>query len=275
MVLTATGPDRPGLTAAIASAVAAAGGNILELGQQADPYLHRYACRLEIEGDLDHSSLSSALDLLAAERQIAWVVHDPRERPRVVIACSTTMHCVTDLVGRILSGDLHCDLAGIVSDKDSAKGLAETLGIPFFLVPVGSDRSAQEQAFADAVASLEPELVVLARYMRILPGWITERFEGRMINIHHSTLPAFPGANPRRRAHERGVKAMGATAHYVTEDLDEGPIIEQDMIRVGNHTLAEVIQLGEDVERLVLARAVRLHLEHRVIIFGRRTCVFN
>ena len=274
-ILTVTGPDRPGLTALITSAVTAAGGNIIELGQQADPYVGRYGCRIAIAGRLDAALLATELDDLATIKSIEWTLHDQDWRPRVVIACSSALHCVTDLIGRMQTGDLACDLVGIVSDKTAVQDLAGRLSIPFVHVPVGDDRSAQEASFADAVASFHPDLVVLARYMRILPEWITETHAGRMINIHHSTLPAFPGANPRRRAHERGVKLIGATAHYVTEDLDEGPIIDQDVIRIGNHSLAEVVQQGEDIERLVLARAIRLHLEHRVMIFGRRTCVFD
>lgn len=274
-ILTVTGPDRPGLTALITSAVTAAGGNIIELGQQADPYVGSYGCRIAIAGRLDSALLAAELDDLVVIKSIEWTLHDQDWRPRVVIACSSALHCVTDLIGRMQTGDLACDLVGIVSDKTAVQDLAGRLSIPFVHVPVGEDRASQEAAFADAVASFTPDLVVLARYMRILPAWITEAHAGRMINIHHSTLPAFPGANPRRRAHERGVKLIGATAHYVTEDLDEGPIIDQDVIRIGNHSLAEVIQQGEDIERLVLARAIRLHLEHRVMIFGRRTCVFD
>ena len=274
-ILTVTGPDRPGLTALITSAVTAAGGNIIELGQQADPYVGLYGCRIAIAGRLDADLLAAELDDLVAIKSIEWTIHDPGWRPRVVIACSSALHCVTDLIGRIQVGDLGCELAGVISDKTAIEDLAGRLALPFLHVPVGDDRETQEAAFADAVTSFNPDLVILARYMRILPSWITDAYAGRMINIHHSTLPAFPGANPRRRAHERGVKLIGATAHYVTADLDEGPIIDQDVVRIGNHSLAEVIQQGEDIERLVLARAIRLHLEHRVMVFGRRTCVFD
>jgi len=275
MILTATGRDQPGLTAAITTAVTAAGGNIIELGQQTDPYVQLYGCRIAITGDLAEEQLVTELDALGVRLGISWTLHDRQVRPRLVIACSAALHCVTDLLGRIQTGDLRCDLVGIVSDKPAVADLAARMAVPLLEVPVGEDRVAQEQAFAEAVASFSPDLVVLARYMRILPAWITDAYEARMINIHHSTLPAFPGANPRRRAHERGVKMIGATAHYVTAELDEGPIIDQDVIRIGNHTLSETIQLGEDVERLVLARAIRLHLDHRVMVFGDRTCVFG
>ena len=274
-VLIATGPDRPGLTAAITSAVAEAGGNIVELGQQVDPYVGSYGCRVAIEGELDRSVLDARLGELSSQQELRWVLHDVHVHPRIVICCSTALHCVTDLTGRLLTGDLHGDLVGIVSDKEAARSMTESLGVPYLHVPVGEERADQEAAFGEALGSLQPDLVILARYMRILPSWLTERYAGRMINIHHSTLPAFPGANPRRRAHERGVKLIGATAHYVTEELDEGPIIDQDVIRVGNHPVEELVARGEDVERLVLARAVRLHLERRVLIFGRRTCVFD
>lgn len=198
-----------------------------------------------------------------------------RRPPRVVVCCSTTLHCISDLLVRVAIGDLKAEIVAVVSDKTDAADLVSRFDIPFVHVPVGDDREAQEEAFADAVASFDPSLVILARYMRILPAWMVAEWEGRMINIHHSTLPAFPGANPRRRAHERGVKIIGATAHYVTADLDEGPIIFQQVVPIGHDTLDVLTQRGEDVERLVLARAVRLHLEHRVMIFGSRTCVFD
>jgi formyltetrahydrofolate deformylase len=148
--------------------------------------------------------------------------------------------------------------------------------LPFSYVPVGDDRSEQEQRFAAAIEALEPDLVVLARYMRILPAWLTKRYEHAMINVHHSFLPAFVGANPYRRAFERGVKMVGATAHYVTAELDAGPIIAQDVTSVSHaDTVEDVVRRGADIERAVFIRAIRLHTEHRIQVFGNKTCIFD
>lgn len=275
LILVATAPDCPGLTAAIAGAVSAAGGNILDFEQHVDPYELTYGCRVVVTGEVDALALGGALDVLSISRGVTWDIHPTSDRPRVVIACSSTLHCVGDLLIRSLSGDLPCEIVGVISDKEDAESLTRRLDIPFIHLPVGVAREEQELALGQAIERLNPELVVLARYMRILPAWLAERWERRMINIHHSTLPAFPGANPRRRAHERGVKIIGATAHYVTAGLDEGPIIAQDAVPVANDTLEALVQRGEDVERTVLARAVRLHLEHRILVFGNRTCVLG
>jgi formyltetrahydrofolate deformylase len=274
-VLTVRAPDGPGLIASIAAAVAAGGGNIIDMQQHSDPYLDAFGCRVVIGGGLDDALLRGGMGALEDERGIEWQLYHDAAPQRIVICCSSTLHCVSDLLVRVATGDLRCEIAAVISDKTAAADLARRFDIPFVHVPVGEDRSAQETSFSDAVASFSPELVVLARYMRVLPGWAVAPFEGRMINIHHSSLPAFPGANPRRRAHERGVKIIGATAHYVTAVLDEGPIIAQDVVPIGHDTLDVLIQHGEDVERMVLAQAVRLHLEHRVMIFGSRTCVFD
>ena len=274
-VLTVRAPDGPGLIASIAAAVAAGGGNIVDMQQHSDPYLAAFGCRVVIDGDLDAELLGQGMGALVDERQVEWQLHDDAALPTIVICCSSTLHCVSDLLVRVATGDLRCEIAAVISDKMVAADLVSRFDVPFVHVPVGEDRSAQETAFSDAVASFSPELVVLARYMRVLPAGAVAPWASRMINIHHSTLPAFPGANPRRRAHEGGVKIIGATAHYVTEELDEGPIIAQGVVPIGHDTLDVLVQHGEDVERMVLAQAVRLHLEHRVMVFGSRTCVFD
>jgi len=171
---------------------------------------------------------------------------------------------------------LHCDVVAVISDYEDAASLAERHGVPFLHLPVGDDRADQEIALGEALNELAPDLVVLARYMRILPSWLTEQWSMAMINIHHSFLPAFAGANPYARAHDRGVKLIGATAHYVTAELDAGPIIAQDVERVTHRdSVADLVRRGADVERGVLATALRLHLEHRLMVFGNRTCVFD
>jgi len=193
-----------------------------------------------------------------------------------VVACSRQLHCASDLLARIDLGELHGEVVGLVSDHLDGEALAARYGLPFSYVPVGEDRADQEQRFAAVVEALSPDLVVLARYMRILPAWLTERYEHAMINVHHSFLPAFVGANPYRRAFERGVKMVGATAHYVTAELDAGPIIAQDVTPVTHaDTVEDVVRRGADIERAVFIRAIRLHTEHRIQVFGNKTCIFD
>ena len=275
IVATVRAPDGPGLVVAIAQAATSTGGNIVDLQQISDPYTEEFGCRLVIEGACHAACVAGILEPLRASRGASFELYPDEPPPDIVICCSSTLHCVSDLIARVTAGDLHCRITAVISDKEAARPLVESAGIEFVHVPVGEVREEQEAALGEALAARDPALVVLARYMRILPAWLVERYEGRMINIHHSTLPAFPGANPRRRAHEAGVKIIGATAHYVTAGLDEGPIIEQGIVHVGNADLDELVRQGEDVERMTLARAVRLHLEHRIMVFGRRTSVFD
>ena len=194
----------------------------------------------------------------------------------MVIACSKTLHCVSELLSRVSLGELDCEVVGIVSDRTDAAEVSDRYGITLTHLPVGADRRDQEAAMAQSLDGFAPDLVVLARYMRILPADIAETWAGRMINIHHSFLPAFPGAGPYAQAHDRGVKLIGATAHYVTSGLDEGPIIAQDVARVSHRdTIADLVRRGADIERSVLSTGVRLHLEHRVMVFENRTCIFD
>jgi formyltetrahydrofolate deformylase len=276
LVITARAPDRTGLVADIAGAIAGAGGNILDVGQHSDVEADWFGCRLEVDPAVDRATLSAQLDALVERRGLSFELHDAQERARVVIVCSKTLHCASDLVARVSIGALPCTVDAIVSDYTSAEPLAERHAIRFDHVPLGDDRAAQEAHLGRVLKALDPDLIVLARYMRILPGWLCEAFEGRMINIHHSFLPAFAGAGPYKRAHERGVKLIGATAHYVTAELDAGPIIAQDVERVSHRdSIDDLVRRGADVERSVLAAAVRLHLEHRVMVFDNRTCVFD
>jgi formyltetrahydrofolate deformylase len=194
----------------------------------------------------------------------------------VVVLCSSTLHCPSDLVARSAIGQLDCDIVALVSDRTVARGLAERYGVPFTHLPIGADRAAQQRQLGEVLDRLSPDLIVLARYMRVLPAWLVSRYEHRIINIHHSFLPAFIGSNPYARAHERGVKIIGATAHYVTADLDAGPIIAQDVVHISHRDdVADMTRRGADIESSVLASAIRLHLERRVIVIGSRTCVFD
>jgi formyltetrahydrofolate deformylase len=275
-VLTVRGLDRPGLAAGVSTAIAASGGNIANADQHTDRESGMFLQRLEIGAGCDWAGLTTRLDNLRDDLGIDVTLHHPGPPPRLVIACSRQLHCAADLLGRIALGELEVMTAAVVSDHRDAEELAQRFDVPFHHLPVGDDRLQQEAALASLLESTAPDTVVLARYMRVLPRPIVQRWFGQMINIHHSFLPAFVGAQPHRRAHERGVKLIGATAHYVTEDLDAGPIIAQDIVRVTHRDeVADLIRKGRDVERIVLADAVRLHLEHRVVVFGNRTCVFD
>ncbi len=276
-VLTVRAPDHPGIVAHFAEAIAQCGGNIVELDQHSDTESADFGCRIEIAPGFDGPRLEAQLEALAAEleAQVDFrVLGAPADR--IVVLCSKTLHCPSDLLARASIGQLSGDVVAVVSDQEHARSLAERYDVPYHYLPVGEDRDAQERALADTLEALDPTVVVLARYMRVLPEWLTQRYAQRMINIHHSFLPAFIGANPYARAHDRGVKLIGATAHYVTGELDAGPIIAQGVAPVSHRDdVRDLVHLGADVERSVLNTALRLHLERRVMVFGQRTCIFN
>ena len=270
-------PDRVGIVAGLAAGIQATGGNIVELDQHTDVVEGDFGCRIEVTGSVDVKELILHLNVirltLSATYTLMPIAH---RRSRVVVLCSSTLHCPSDLIARSAIGQLDCDVIALVSDRTSAQQLAERYGVRFVHIPIRDDRAEQEHQLGEVLEELGPDLIVLARYMRVLPSWIVDRFENRIINIHHSFLPAFIGSNPYAQAHERGVKVIGATAHYVTADLDSGPIIAQDVVHISHRDdVADMTRRGADVERSVLAAAIRLHLEHRVIVFGSRTCVFD
>ena len=277
-VLTLQCADQPGIVAAVANLISDVGGNIANADQHTDRDSAVFLQRIEIDGAVDWAAFDLGLAQLIKRFSMQHTLHRPGTRDRVVIACSAELYCAADLLTRVSLGELDVDVVAIISDKPAAGELAAQHGIPFRLLDGGLDgdaRAAQEAAFADVLDELDPDLVVLARYMRILPEAITLRWNGRMINIHHSFLPAFAGAKPYHRAHQRGVKLIGATAHYVTAELDAGPIIAQGITPVSHRDEVEdLVRKGRDVERTTLANAVRLHLEHRVLVWDNRTCVF-
>jgi len=277
-VLTLQCPDQPGIVAAVANLIADVGGNIANADQHTDRDSAVFLQRIEIDGTVDWKAFDQGLSQLIEQFSMQSSLHRPGTRDRVVIACSSELYCAADLLTRVSLGELDIDVVAIVSDKPAAGQLAAQHGVPFRLVDgglTGDARAKQEAAFAAVLEELSPDLVVLARYMRILPEVITKRWNGRMINIHHSFLPAFAGAKPYHRAHQRGVKLIGATAHYVTAELDAGPIIAQGITPVSHRDEVEdLVRKGRDVERSTLANAVRLHLEHRVLVWDNRTCVF-
>jgi formyltetrahydrofolate deformylase len=277
LILTVRSPDRAGIVAHLAVAIQSAAGNIVELDQHTDVVEGDFGCRIEVAGGVDASELTQRLDALRSSLSIEYTLTPlARRRSRVVVLCSSTLHCPSDLIARSAIGQLDCDVVALVSDRTTAQALAQRYGVPFTHLPVGEDRAEQERQIGDVLEAFDPDLIVLARYMRVLPAWLVSRYEERIINIHHSFLPAFIGSNPYARAHERGVKIIGATAHYVTAELDAGPIIAQDVVHISHRDdVADMTRRGADIERSVLASAIRLHLEQRVIVFGSRTCVFE
>lgn len=277
LILTFWSPDRTGIVASLATNIQAAGGNIVELDQHADVIAGDFGCRIEVAGGVDAMELARRLDQLRTSLSAHYTLTPiARRRSRVAVLCSSTLHCPSDLIARSAIGQLDCDVVALVSDRTAARGLAERYGVPFTHLPVGEDRADQERQLGEVLNDLDPDLIVLARYMRVLPAWLVDRYQQRIINIHHSFLPAFIGSDPYARAHERGVKIIGATAHYVTVDLDAGPIIAQDVVHISHRDdVGDMTRRGADIERSVLASAIRLHLEQRVIVFGSRTCVFD
>jgi formyltetrahydrofolate deformylase len=283
-VLTLSCPDRTGIVHAVAGAVLAAGGNIAESHQYGDPSTGRFFMRVEVAPSgsaVTPVELGAALRLafapVAAGFGMDWQLHAADHHTRTLVLVSLGGHCLADLLFRARSGTLPVDVPAVVSNHDDLRPIAEFYGVPFHHVPVGpGTRDAAEARLLELVKEHEVELVVLARYMRVLSDATCQELNGRVINIHHSFLPSFKGARPYHQAHDRGVKLIGATAHYVTPELDEGPIIEQDVVRVDHAMTPEALAAaGRDVEAQVLARAVRWHAEHRVLLNGHRTVVFR
>jgi len=273
-------PDRKGLVAAIANfLVAEYDANILNADQHQDASLGLFFMRVEFATDrpCDEAQFQAAFAPLAAQMKLKWTVTFQEKPPRVAIFVSHYLHCLADLLHRHQTGELPCTLALIVSNHESARPLAEFYGVPFQHTPVtAATKQALEQEHLDLLAANSVDLIVLARYMQILSERFVAAYPLRIINVHHSFLPAFTGAKPYHAAFARGVKLIGATSHYVTAELDEGPIIEQDVTRVSqNDQLPDLIQKGRDLERLVLSRAVRWHLAHRILSYANKTVIFS
>ena len=276
LVLTLSCPDRPGIVHAVSGALARRGGNITESQQFGDPETGLFFMRVTVLTRVPRSELEADLAELAGTYDMRWSL-DAVDRPvRTLLMVSKEAHCLSDLLFRATSQGLPIDVVGVVGNHEILRSVAEFYGVPFHHIPVAKDtKEAAEAELLGLVDSLGVELVVLARYMQILSPSLCERLHGGVINIHHSFLPSFKGARPYHQAHDRGVKLIGATAHYVTADLDEGPIIEQDVTRASHADSALALQRkGQDVERRVLAQAVKWHAEHRVLLNGRRTVVF-
>jgi len=278
-ILTVACPDRTGIVYRVSHLLFERDCNILDSQQFGDDETGRFFLRVhfDLPGNGDIDGLRQAMQTLGETYNMEWQVHDARQRSRLLVLVSKQGHCLNDLLFRVSSGQLQADIVGIVSNHNDYAALAQSYGIPFHYLPVSNEnRAGQEQAIIDLVQSERVDLVVLARYMQILSPLLCRALAGRAINIHHSFLPSFKGARPYHQAYQRGVKIIGATAHYVTEDLDEGPIIEQDIERVDHTMSAQALtQVGSDVESLVLARAVRSHVEHRILNNGHKTVVFR
>ena len=276
--LTLVCPDQPGIVHAISGAVVAARGNITESQQFASLDTGRFFMRLQVESSACHDEFSAELAPVAQHYDMTWQL-DTVERPlRTLILASTAAHCLNDLLFRQRGGQLPVEIPLVLSNHGTLRELAGFYGVPFESIPItdAASKAAFEARVIEAVEQYDIELVVLARYMQILSPELCERLAGRAINIHHSFLPGFKGANPYRQAHARGVKLIGATAHFVTSDLDEGPIIEQNVQRVDHtQTPAQLISIGQDAESRTLTQAVKWFAENRVLLDGARTIIFR
>ncbi|MBV9997417.1 MAG: formyltetrahydrofolate deformylase [Caulobacteraceae bacterium] len=278
-ILTLSCPDRIGIVADVSRVLVEEGCNIVESAQHGERGAGRFFMRTVFESTAGRGldDLKRAIGPVAAKHDMQARLFDAAAKTPALIMVSKLGHCLNDLLFRWRIGALPIDIKAVVSNHPDFEALTVGSGLPFHLLPVTPEtKPAQEQALGEIVETSGVELIVLARYMQILSGEFCARHPGRIINIHHSFLPSFKGAKPYHRAHERGVKLIGATAHYVTEDLDEGPIIEQAVERVGHSlTVEDYVAVGRDVEALVLARAVKWHAERRVLANGSRTVVFQ
>jgi formyltetrahydrofolate deformylase len=270
--------DQPGIVHAASTAIVAVGGNILENDQFTDPVTGLFCMRTRFETPADDlEAVRNRLTTDLSEFMPTLGLRSEETQRRVLIMVSTSDHCLVDLLYRRENGDLPVEIAAVVSNHPDLKPLATRYGVPFYEIPVPATSKLEAEArLRDLVADFGVDFVVLARYMQVISSELCEEMRGRIVNIHHSFLPGFKGARPYHQAHERGVKLIGATAHFVTADLDEGPIIDQDVIRVSHaRTPDDLVALGRDVERVVLARAVKLMAEDRVALVGRRTVIFS
>jgi len=271
-------PDRKGLVARVSGLLYERGANILHADQHIDHGLGLFFMRVEFELEgFDLESFRAAFAALASELNMTWKLTSSARKPRVALFCSQFLHCMADLLHRWRTGELVCEIPLIVSNHREVANLAAFYGVPYEHVTVTPEtRAAAEVRQVELLERNEIELIILARYMQILSPEFVARFPAGIINVHHSFLPAFTGARPYHAAHARGVKLIGATSHYVTEVLDDGPIIEQDVARISHRDQVEdLVARGRDLERMVLSRAVRWHLDRRILCYGNKTVVFD
>ncbi len=272
--------DAPGIVHAVTGVLVATGSNIVSSAQYGDPDHRRFFMRIAFESGTALQALREAFAPLAAERRMDWELVDASRKSRVLILVSKHGHCLNDILFRVATAHLPIELVAIASNHRDFYQLAASHDIPFHHFPLfnatEAQKAAQERKLVELIDEQQVDLVVLARYMQILSPALCEKLSGRAINIHHSFLPSFKGARPYHQAFERGVKLIGATAHYVTSDLDEGPIIEQEVSRIDHaYSPEQLAAVGRDTECLALARAIQWHAEHRVLLNGKRTVVFR
>jgi formyltetrahydrofolate deformylase len=279
-VLLLSCPDQRGLVAAVSDFLYRHHGNIVHADQHTDRERGLFVQRVEWElagFDIARDDLAPAFRPIAERFAMDWSLRFSDHRPRLALLVSRLPHCLYDLLARWRMGELRADIPIIIGNHDDARPIAEQFGVPYHCLPVDpAHRAAQERRAMQLIDGAGADLVVLARYMQILSGEFIAHYPSRIINIHHSFLPAFAGARPYHQAHERGVKIIGATAHYATAELDQGPIIEQDVARVSHRdSVADLVKKGRDLEKVVLARAVDLHLANRVVVVGNKTVIFD
>jgi formyltetrahydrofolate deformylase len=272
-------PDAVGLLARITGSIADHGGNLLEVSQYTDVSTGWFFARLAIQRGhdcWDPDVFSRAFGPLASSLRATWSLRSAEQKTRTVVLVSKREHCLVDLLWRWRFGELGIEVPLVISNHETCRQLVEREEVPFELISFEEGKSTAFERLGELLRAARAELVVLARFMQVLPGWLCHEYTGRIINIHHSFLPAFIGANPYQRAFERGVKLIGATCHYATEELDTGPIIEQEVARVEHyHDPEDLVRLGRDCERLALARGVRYHVEDRVLVHGTKAIVFR
>ena len=273
-------PDQKGIVATLAQTLYGHGANILHADQHTDPEAGVFFQRIRFdlsELRTDRTALQHAIGEVAGRLDMTWQLRESANLPRVALFVSKTDHCLYDLLLRHRAGELPCEIVMVVSNHPDLRTVAEQFGIAYHVYPITRETKAEKER--EEIQLLDDhgiDLVVMARYMQILSGEFVEHFQNRVINIHHSFLPAFQGGRPYHQAHARGVKLIGATAHYATRDLDEGPILEQDVIRASHQdSVKDLVRKGRDLERNVLSRAVRWHLEDRVLVYGNKTVVFS
>jgi len=281
--LIASCPDHVGILAKVATFLADRGANITEANQYEDiatnTFFMRYGFTLDANDTQVEELKGSIQSTLADPLTMNWRLTDAQTRQRVVLLVSKFDHCLAYLLHRWKVGDLPIDIPCVISNHETLRELVEWYGIPFLHVPVPKDPDGKQAAFkqtAQHIEEAQPDTIVLARYMQIFPEWLCEKYRHRVINIHHSFLPSFIGAKPYHQAAKRGVKLIGATCHYITEDLDAGPILEQDVVRIRHSdSIEDMMRLGKDVENTVLSKGLRYHLEDRVLVHGNKTVLFT
>jgi len=276
--LTISCPDRSGIIAAVTGFIAQHGGFIVEASYHTEQEAQRFFMRQEIRADslpFDAAEFRRRFSTLADEFEMTWQLNDSAIKKRLVVLVSKQDHCLDDLLHRWRSGELQVDIPCVISNHEDLRSFVEWHDIPFVHVDM-TDKDAAFQHISALFDAHRGDAMVLARFMQILPPWLCQRYPGRVINIHHSFLPSFVGAKPYHQAYQRGVKLIGATCHYVTDELDAGPIIEQDTVRIDHgDTVDDLVRYGRDIEKTVLSRGLRYHVEDRVLVCGNKTIVFR